>query len=369
MTQTDQISALRPDTDAAVASPAPPVQTAATALGLQSISKVFGDTSVVRDVTVDFPKGQFTVLLGPSGCGKSTLLRMIAGLELPSAGQITLEGRDITQAAPASRGISMVFQSYALFPHLTVAQNILFGLQVRRVGRADQAARLETVARMMGLTPLLDRRPSQLSGGQQQRVALARAVISERPVCLMDEPLSNLDAKLRAEMRTEIRALHQRLGLTMIYVTHDQVEAMTMADQIVILNEGQIQQVGSPRDVYARPETAFCARFIGTPPMNLLTLSDLPAERWAHLQHLAPDTLVGLRPEDISTGTPRGTAATVTGVEYLGADQLVSCQIGQASLLVRQPVRHGAPGGQVHVDWAAEALHLFDPLSGKRLRA
>ncbi len=337
------------------------------ALSLTRVSKVFGETKVVDDVSVDLPKGQFTVLLGPSGCGKSTLLRMIAGLEDPSTGMIALDGRDITKAPPADRGISMVFQSYALFPHLTVAQNILFGLRVRRVSRSDQAARLETVAQMMGLSPLLDRRPSQLSGGQQQRVALARAVISERPVCLMDEPLSNLDAKLRAEMRVEIRALQQRLGLTMVYVTHDQVEAMTMADRIVVLNEGQVQQVGSPREIYARPETAFCARFIGTPPMNLLTLDDLRQVSGDRPPALSPDTLVGLRPEDITTDHSDGVPATVTAVEYLGADQLINCRLGSADLLVRQPVRHGVPGDTLRLKWAQQSLHFFDPLTGKRL--
>lgn len=337
------------------------------ALRLSRISKSFGETTVVDDVSVDLPTGQFTVLLGPSGCGKSTLLRMIAGLEEVSGGVIHLDDRDITTAPPADRDISMVFQSYALFPHLTVAQNILFGLRVRRVPRVEQMARLETVATMMGLGPLLDRRPSQLSGGQQQRVALARAVISERPVCLMDEPLSNLDAKLRAEMRVEIRALQERLGLTMVYVTHDQVEAMTMADQIVVLNEGRVQQIGTPREIYARPATAFCARFIGTPPMNLMTLCDMPQSVHAGLGPLTADTLLGLRPEDIATDVPDGLAATVTGVEYLGADQLVSCRLGNARLLVRQAVRQGVPGETLCLGWEPQSLHLFDAVTGQRL--
>lgn len=205
------------------------------------------DTSIALDnISVTLPSGQFSVLLGPSGCGKSTLLRLIAGLDTPTAGHIRLDDVDITTMPPSQRNLSMVFQSYALFPHLNVAENILFGLSVRRVARTEQCERLDRVAEMLGLSDLLARRPAQLSGGQQQRVALARAVISDRPVCLMDEPLSNLDAKLRAEMRIEIRELQQRLGLTMVYVTHDQVEAMTMADQIVVMDKGRVQQVAPP---------------------------------------------------------------------------------------------------------------------------
>jgi sn-glycerol 3-phosphate transport system ATP-binding protein len=244
-------------------------------LTLDAVARRFDAVSAVDDLSVRLPAGQFSVLLGPSGCGKSTLLRMIAGLDRPTSGRIVLNGRDVTGLAPSERDVSMVFQSYALFPHLDVAANILFGLSVRRVPKAEQRARLDRVAAMMGLSELLRRRPAQLSGGQQQRVALARAVISERPVCLMDEPLSNLDAKLRAEMRVEIRALQQRLGLTMVYVTHDQVEAMTMADRIVVMNQGRMQQVASPRDLYAAPANTFVARFIGTPPMNLIPAAAL----------------------------------------------------------------------------------------------
>jgi len=326
---------------------------AATALRLNGVRKAFDTALALDDVTIDIPAGEFTVLLGPSGCGKSTLLRLIAGLDKPTAGQILLGGKDITRKPPAERDLSMVFQSYALFPHLSVAENIIFGLKVRRVEKADRTKRLNRVAEMMGLDGLLERRPNQLSGGQQQRVALARAVISERPVCLMDEPLSNLDAKLRAEMRAEIRDLQQRLGLTMVYVTHDQVEAMTMADHIVVMNQGRVEQVATPRALYAAPATTFCARFIGTPPMNLIAADDLPG-----FAHMPKGSLVGVRPEDMVTDA-NGVEARVESVEYLGADQLIAARIGDARIIVRQPARTGAPDATVRLSWPAEATHLF----------
>src|SRR5499427_8450996 len=212
------------------------------------------------------------VLLGPSGCGKSTTLRLIAGLEDVSAGVIRIGGEDVTHRPPAARHLSMVFQSYALFPHLSVAENIVFGLRVRRVPAAERLARLARVAGLLGLESLLGRKPSQLSGGQQQRVALGRAIIAETPVCLMDEPLSNLDAQLRLDMRREIRALQRTLGITMVYVTHDQIEAMSMADRVILMRAGRIEQDASPAELYEYPANTFVARFIGTPPMNLLPL-------------------------------------------------------------------------------------------------
>ncbi|MFD1910818.1 ABC transporter ATP-binding protein [Halodurantibacterium flavum] len=340
--------------------PQPTAQPAAE-LRLEGISRHFGASAALSEVSVTIPAGRFTVLLGPSGCGKSTLLRLIAGLDRPDAGRILLDGQDITALPPAARDLAMVFQSYALFPHLSVAENILFGLSVRRVPRPAQRERLGRVAGMMGLDTLLDRKPGQLSGGQQQRVALARAVISERPVCLMDEPLSNLDAKLRAEMRVEIRALQQRLGLTMVYVTHDQVEAMTMADQIVVMNGGRVEQVADPRGLYARPETTFCARFIGTPPMNLIAPDDLALADGI----MPPGTLAGLRPEDIFLAD-QGPEAAVEGIEYLGADQLIAARIGRSRLILRLPARQGPPPARIRIGWAPGALHLFDP-SGRRI--
>ncbi len=223
---------------------------------LLGVSKRWGAVAVVDRVDLDVAPGSFCVVLGPSGCGKTTCLRMIAGLETPSEGRITIAGRDVTALPPAARGVAMVFQSYALFPHLSVAENILFGLRARRVPAPERRRRLDDAVAMLGLAPLLDRRPAQLSGGQQQRVALGRAIVAQAAVCLMDEPLSNLDALLRAEMRREILALQRRLGITVIYVTHDQTEAMSMADQVVLMRAGRIEQAGAPADLYLRPGTA-----------------------------------------------------------------------------------------------------------------
>ncbi|HXH05544.1 MAG TPA: ABC transporter ATP-binding protein, partial [Vicinamibacterales bacterium] len=233
---------------------------------LVSVSKAWGAVRAVDDVSLTAAPGRLLVLLGPSGCGKSTTLRLIAGLETVTAGRVWIGGVDVTDRPPAARGVSMVFQSYALFPHLTVRENIVFGLKVRRVPPPERAARLARAAELLGIGALLERRPAQLSGGQQQRVALARAIVAEKPVCLMDEPLSNLDAQLRQEMRREIRALQQTLGITMVYVTHDQTEAMSMADRVVLLRDGRIEQDGPPEALYDAPATAFVARFIGTPP-------------------------------------------------------------------------------------------------------
>ena len=226
-----------------------------SAISVQHVSRSWGATRAVADVSFEAAAGKMLVLLGPSGCGKSTTLRLIAGLEQVSGGRITIGGLDVTNLPPAARHLSMVFQSYALFPHLSVAENIVFGLRVRRVPAAERAARLARVADLLGLEGLLARKPSQLSGGQQQRVALGRAIIAETPVCLMDEPLSNLDAQLRLDMRREIRGLQQKLGVTMVYVTHDQTEAMSMADQVILLRDGRVEQDAAPAGLYARPAT------------------------------------------------------------------------------------------------------------------
>ncbi|HEV8585959.1 MAG TPA: ABC transporter ATP-binding protein [Methylomirabilota bacterium] len=326
-----------------------------SAISVRGVSKAWGTTRAVDDVSFEVAAGTLTVLLGPSGCGKSTTLRLIAGLEQITAGRIAIAETDVTDLPPVRRNIAMVFQSYALFPHLTVAENIVFGLRVRRVAAAERARRLHRVAELLGLEPLLERKPSQLSGGQQQRVALGRAIIAEKPVCLMDEPLSNLDAQLRVEMRREIRALQQKLGMTMVYVTHDQTEAMTMADQVVLLRSGKVEQDAAPADLYARPATAFAARFIGTPPMNLLRLA------------AAPGHLVGVRPEDVRFADD-GLAVRVTGVEYLGADSIVTCAAGAETLAVRVAGRvELAPGKNANVTWAPVAQHRFDLESGRRI--
>lgn len=258
----------------------------------------------------------------------------------------------------------MVFQNYALFPHLTVAQNITFGLRMAKVPKAELNARLDRVATMMSLIPLLARKPRQLSGGQQQRVALARAIISEHPVCLMDEPLSNLDAKLRLDLRDEIRALQQSLGLTMIYVTHDQTEAMALADQMVILADGRIRQVGTPQDVYREPADLFCAGFIGQLPMNLIPSTQLSA----HLPSLPAHVWVGIRPEDIELDAP-GFEATVRKVEYLGPDQIVHLELGDLHLVARVNARASAflPGRRCQVRIPPDAIHLFDQSTESRI--
>ncbi|MDE2575650.1 MAG: ABC transporter ATP-binding protein, partial [Rhodospirillales bacterium] len=242
------------------------------AVRLEGVSKHFGATRVLDAIHLDVPPASFTVLLGQSGCGKTTCLRILAGLETASSGRVLIGGRDVTTAPPAGRGVAMVFQSYALFPHLDVAENIVFGLRARGVARAERRARLARAAEMLGIGHLLARRPAQLSGGPQQRVALGRALVAEAPVCLMDEPLSNLDAQLRADMRREIVGLQRRLGLTMIYVTHDQTEAMSMADQVVVMREGRIEQCAAPAEIYERPASSYVAGFIGAPPMNLFPL-------------------------------------------------------------------------------------------------
>jgi sn-glycerol 3-phosphate transport system ATP-binding protein len=324
-----------------------------SAITLDHVSKNWGPVRAVDNVSLTAEQGSLLVLLGPSGCGKSTTLRLIAGLEQLDGGTITIGGTDVTHLTSAQRKISMVFQSYALFPHLSVAENIVFGLRVRRVSRAERDARLKRVAEIVGLGQLLERKPSQLSGGQRQRVALGRAIIAEARVCLMDEPLSNLDAKLRHEMRTEIRALQQRLGMTMVYVTHDQTEAMTMADRVVLMRDGRVEQNGSPEELYNRPATAFTARFIGTPPMNLIAQGG---------------RLIGIRPEHIDIVSQDGHAARVKAVEHLGADSIILCEIEGQPVSVRQDGFSKAhPGDDVRLAWDAGHEHQFDQKSKQRL--
>ncbi|QEW22953.1 sn-glycerol-3-phosphate import ATP-binding protein UgpC [Marinibacterium anthonyi] len=332
-------------------------------LQVSALRKSWGDTRVLDDISFATREGEFISLLGPSGCGKSTTLRLIAGLETADRGRIMLDGRDITGLPSAQRGLSMVFQSYALFPHLTVAQNITFGLSVRGEKRAAQREKLGRVAPLLGLEKLLDRRPAQLSGGQQQRVALGRALIAEAPVCLLDEPLSNLDAKLRAEMRAEIRALQQSLGITMIFVTHDQTEAMSMSDRIVLLRDGRIEQVGTPDELYNSPATSFVGAFIGAPPMNIVT-PDLLGDRGKALPR---NVLVGLRPEQIRIAGD-GYPGIVRSIEFLGADSILSVEIGGARLVVRVAGRPANRIGQaIRLRWPAAAEHLFDERTGTRL--
>jgi sn-glycerol 3-phosphate transport system ATP-binding protein len=338
---------------------------------LEGVTKSWGAAAAVEDVSFSAPAGHLVALLGPSGCGKSTTLRLIAGLETASTGRITIASRDVTTLPPARRGVSMVFQSYALFPHLSVAENIVFGLKVRDVPRAERDARLKRTAGILGLESLLDRKPSQLSGGQQQRVALGRAIVAQTQVCLMDEPLSNLDAQLRVEMRREIRSLQQRLGMTMLYVTHDQVEAMTMADQVVLMRNGRIEQDAAPAALYERPATIFAARFVGTPPMNVLPASLIPTDAQARAAVPAGRAIdqlaIGIRPEAARLSDD-GMPATVAAVEYLGADTLIDTRVADQSFIVRLPGRAtAAVGSAVHIAWEPAAAHWFDLSSQCRI--
>jgi sn-glycerol 3-phosphate transport system ATP-binding protein len=329
-----------------------------SSIRLVNVSKHWESTKALDGIHLSIEPASFCVLLGPSGCGKSTTLRIVAGLESATEGQVFIDGRDVTELPPAQRGIAMVFQNYALFPHLSVADNIAFGLQVRKVDEAETARRLEHAAELLGLSALLQRKPSQLSGGQQQRVALGRALVAQTRVCLMDEPLSNLDAQLRQEMRHELRELQQRLALTVVYVTHDQAEAMSMADQVVLLNKGRIEQNAAPRALYAAPATTFAARFIGTPAMNLLRVQDgRIAGSDVAVAH--PGQMLGLRPEAVLLG---GTvAATVQSYEYLGADLVLRCAVGSEQIVVRAGGATDVPvGTQVALGWRPEDEHYFD---------
>jgi len=332
-----------------------------------------GDVRAVDRLSFAFDEGTLNVLLGPSGCGKSTTLRLIAGLEQADGGKVSIAGRDVTRLPPSQRNVAMVFQSYALFPHLSVAENIVFGLRVRKIDPASIESKLKRVAELLGLAQLLERKPSQLSGGQQQRVALGRAIIAEAPVCLMDEPLSNLDAQLRQEMRSEIRHLQRELGITMVYVTHDQVEAMSMADRVILLNRGRIEQNAPPVELYENPANTFVARFIGTPPMNLLPLDRCPegaAIAGTGGPAVAPADCAGLtlgiRPEHVVLGFQRGVRAQVAALEYLGADSLVSCRLGSTSIAARVAGNAGlSPGDSTWLSWAPGAQHLFE-IDGRR---
>ncbi|WP_436497971.1 ABC transporter ATP-binding protein [Actinokineospora sp. HUAS TT18] len=347
---------------------------------LEGLSRRFGSTVAVDDLHLDVADGEFVVLLGPSGCGKSTVLRMIAGLLPPTGGRVMLDDTDITHAPARERDLAMVFQSYALYPHLSVAKNIGFPLRARRLAKAEIRAKVEQVAAVLDLGGLLERKPKELSGGQRQRVALGRALVRDPGAFLMDEPLSNLDSKLRSTTRTEISALHQRLGATVVYVTHDQVEAMTMATRIVVLNHGKLEQVGTPEAVYDQPETVFVAGFLGSPAMNLVPATlhsvdgsltvraaeiDLPLGIAADL----PDrpVIVGVRPEHLAIGGA-GLRGVVRTVENLGGEEVAHCLVGEHTVAVRGPRPIGVrTGDAVGLRADPKHLHLFDPDSGRRL--
>ena len=350
-------------------------------LSLRRLRKSFGPVEVVPGIDLDVAEHEFVVLVGPSGCGKTTILRMIAGLEEPSGGDVVIDGAVVTEREPKDRDIAMVFQDYALYPHMTVAENMGFALRYRRVKRAEIRRRVAEVARMLEIEALLERTPRQLSGGQRQRVAMGRAIVRDPKLFLFDEPLSNLDAKLRVQMRTELKKLRLVVPTTTVYVTHDQVEAMTLADRIVILNHGRIEQIGPPEEVYETPASVFVAGFIGAPAMNLL-----PARLEGGLLALADGTLLpcrhngagevwcGVRPEDFRWVPPdaapngahlRGAALTV---EPLGPDTLVTMQAAGAEIACRLPPRSVRRAGEtVTVTLDPERLHLFDRADGRRL--
>jgi multiple sugar transport system ATP-binding protein len=346
-----------------------------SAVSIRNVVKRYGDVEVIHGLSLAIERGEFIVFVGPSGCGKSTLLRMIAGLESFQSGDIAIGERLVNTLPARDRDISMVFQEYALYPHMSVEGNMGFGLKMRDVPKAEIAQRVRAAAATLQIGHLLSRRPRELSGGQRQRVAMGRAIVRAPQVFLFDEPLSNLDAKLRADMRIEIKRLHQHLRATMVYVTHDQVEAMTMADRIVVLNSGHIEQVGTPKELYRNPQTRFVASFIGSPTMNFLRVSAGP--QFVTLESGAltpvrsaglPDTplVLGIRPEHLRVQAV-GLAAAVEVVEPLGADTLVTCRIGSELLVARMPGdTEVAPGDAIALGFDAADAVLFDAEGGQR---
>ena len=334
-----------------------------SAIEVKNLSRSYGDIDAVKDVSFTVPEKSFTVLLGPSGCGKSTILKMLSGLEQVSQGTIIIGGADVTEIEASKRGVSMVFQSYALFPHLNVKENIQFGLKVRKVPLEEREKKVEAAAKVVGLTELLDRKPANLSGGQRQRVALARSIVSDQSVCLMDEPLSNLDSKLRAEMRDEIRDLQKRLGLTVVYVTHDQVEAMSMADQIILLKLGEIVQVGAPEEIYNSPNSVFSAQFIGLPPMNILNLNELDTSKLDSKIYSEIDTNkkiknIGVRPEHI-VFSKKGLPVTVKSIDYFGGETVFKLTHQEKDFFLREPRQPKIQlGDKLCVSWNLDDMYL-----------
>ena len=355
-------------------------------ISLRGVKKNYGKTAVVHGVDLEIETGEFIVILGPSGCGKSTLLRMVAGLEEISGGEIAIDGRVVNQLEPRERGCAMVFQNYALYPHMTVAENIGYALKVAGVSKADRDAKIATVARSLNLEPFLDRRPAALSGGQRQRVAMGRAMIREPKVFLFDEPLSNLDAKLRIAMRAEIRRLHRRLGATSIFVTHDQHEAMTLADRIIVMNAGNVEQVGTPEEVYHKPATRFVAGFVGTPAMNLLEgrIGEDGTFIYDETRRLALGhdragpfagrrVVLGVRAEDariVAPDAPNALRGTADFVEELGASRVLHADFDGLVFAVATtdhiPLKSGEPVG-IAIDPAH--VHLYDAETGRTILA
>ncbi|WP_349367754.1 sn-glycerol-3-phosphate ABC transporter ATP-binding protein UgpC [Salinarimonas sp.] len=345
---------------------------------IREVRKSFGTTQVIHGVTIDIEDGEFVILVGPSGCGKSTLLRMVAGLENISGGEIAIDKRVVNHVPPKERDIAMVFQNYALYPHMTVAQNMAFSLKLRGAPRSEMDTRVKRAAEILGLTKLLDRFPRQLSGGQRQRVAMGRAIVRDPQVFLFDEPLSNLDAKLRVQMRTEIKELHQRLTTTTVYVTHDQIEAMTMADKIVVMHDGIVEQIGAPLDLYDRPDNMFVAGFIGSPAMNfiagriesdgfhaaagaVLPLANGPAASSGR------GAVYGVRPEHFIL-SDNGIPVEVVVIEPTGSEMQVVARLGDQEItaVFRERVK-ARPGETIRIEPDPALVHLFDEGSGQRL--
>ncbi len=347
-------------------------------VSFRGLTKSYGPIQIVKSIDLEIADREFVVLVGPSGCGKSTTLRMVAGLESISGGEIRIGDMVVNRLQPRERDVAMVFQDYALYPHKTVRENMAFSLRVRRMPADQIARRIDEAAAMLGIGPLLDRRPGQLSGGQRQRVAMGRAIVRRPKLFLFDEPLSNLDAKLRGQVRTEIKKLHQAIGATMLYVTHDQVEAMTLADRIVIMRGGVIEQVGTPDDVYNEPNSVFVGGFIGSPAMNFLKAridgSDLTfanGDRLSYAARLgAADVIVGIRPEHLLPDDGAGPALSgvVQVVEPLGADTLVHLEIMGEALTARvDPFLHPKPGETLRFRVEPARLRLFDPKTEKSI--
>jgi sn-glycerol 3-phosphate transport system ATP-binding protein len=329
------------------------------AVTLAGIRKAFGGMQVIHGVDCDIADGEFIVILGPSGCGKSTLLRIVAGLESATSGDVLIGGVRVNEVDPKDRNIAMVFQNYALYPHMNVYDNMAYGLKIRGLPKSEILRRVQKTAEILELTRLLERKPRALSGGQRQRVAMGRAIVREPQVFLFDEPLSNLDAKLRVQMRGELQALHRRLGTTSLFVTHDQVEAMTLAQRMIVMNAGRVEQIGAPLEVYASPATTFVASFIGSPPMNLI-----PRE----------GKLLGVRPEHLAPCAPADALLTIEVdlIEPLGADTLVYGHIGDAEITriaARLPADATAQAGKLPVRYAPSNVHWFDPQSGRRIES
>jgi len=352
---------------------------------IQAVKKNFGDVAILHGVDIDIRDGSFTVLVGPSGCGKSTLLRMIAGLEQINSGEIRIGDRVVNDLPPKERDIAMVFQNYALYPHMTVRENMAFSLALAKMGKAESEAKVARAAEILALGALLDRYPRQLSGGQRQRVAMGRAIVRDPQVFLFDEPLSNLDAKLRVAMRSELKELHQRLKTTSIYVTHDQIEAMTMGDKIVVMRDGRIEQTGGPLDLYDHPANQFVAGFIGSPAMNFLPGTLRRTANTAHVElqdgtqlDAPPRTggvdgqpiVFGTRPEHLTLAGSGGIPAKVVVMEPTGMDTFVACRHEGVELSAVFRERHDfAPGSTIHLLPDLQRAHLFDASSGRRLAA